>query len=209
MGEAKRRAKERELLENQLRRVDISRVAGAVKHVAAIVTKFPGKDCYIHASIGKCLLERLGVESKLVVGFAGWRVGEGTGDAILCLPISAEINLAEGFPCHAWIETGQDILDFTTYHFSLQAAILEKLHGQKVNVSWCPDFLLAKKKSVSSIKEFFFKDTGTGHYFYKRNLQLEAEMSKVNFGLTDDHVDLALAFYQASVADNYLSLKAA
>ncbi|NVN98874.1 MAG: hypothetical protein HXX17_06070 [Geobacteraceae bacterium] len=207
MGEANRRAKERERQAEQLRSVNMSRVAGAVRHVASIATKFPGKDCYIHASIGKSLLNRLGVESELVVGFAGWRVGEGSGDAILCMPVTREICLNEGFPCHAWIEIGHNILDLTTYQFSRQAATLEELDGNNVNVSWCPDFLQVKKESVSSVRDLILKNTWC--YYYERNLQFEREMSKVSFGLTDDHVDMALAFYQASVADNYLSLNAA
>lgn len=203
MGEAKRRAKERE----QLRSVNMSRVAGAVRHVASIATKFPGKDCYIHASIGKSLLKRLGIESELVVGFAGWRVGEGAVDAILCMPVTSEIFLNEGFPCHAWIEIGNYILDLTTYQFSRQAATLKELDGNNVNVSWSPDFLHVKKGSVSSVRDLIFKKTWC--YYYERNLQFEREMSKISYGLTDAHVDMALAFYQAFVADNYLSLDAA
>lgn len=142
----------------------------------------------------------------MIVGFAGWRVGEGFGDAILCVPVTREINLAEGFPCHAWLEIGHYILDFTTYQFSRQAAMLEELDC-KVNVSWGSDFLFAKKETVSSMLDLVSKNTWC--YYYERNLQLEQEMSKINFGLTDDHVDMALAFYQAAVADNYLSFKAA
>lgn len=204
MGEAKRRAKERERQEEQLRGVNMSSLAGAVRHVASVVTKYPGRDCYLHATIGKRLLERLGVKSNLVVGFAGWRVGEGVSDVILCLPVTREIFLNEGFPCHAWIEIGHYILDLATYQFSMQAAMFEELDG--VSVSWYPDFLFAKKESVSSMRDLISKDTW--RYYYERNLQLEQEMSKYEV-VTDDYVDMALAFYHAAVADNYLSLKAA
>lgn len=45
MGEAKRRANVRERQAEQLRGVNMSSVAGAVRHVASVVTKSPGRDC--------------------------------------------------------------------------------------------------------------------------------------------------------------------
>ena len=74
MGEAKRRAAAREKLKTIMEQVALPRLASAMRWLATAASENLGSDCYIHATIAQALLVHLGVETKIVVGYASWRV---------------------------------------------------------------------------------------------------------------------------------------
>lgn len=72
---------------------------------------------------------------------------------------------------HVWLETMDHVLDFTTYTLPAKAAALDLSDGGETNISWCPDFLFAPKRSISSKRALI--DGAAGSYFYERNLEVE------------------------------------
>ena len=144
--------------------------------VSAALQKFmaasasPGQDCYPRAVFAQSLLTRLGVDAKLVVGFTAWRIGNGDGDVIAHHPTS--VGHGAGFMFHAWLEIGNNILDFTTYQLRLKAAMIDAIDGFKTNVVWCPEYLYVPKTSVSSYN--LVRDKHAGLYHYKHDASTEA-----------------------------------
>jgi hypothetical protein len=74
MGEAKRR----KIMNQQLPPLDmksVEAVARALQKLTSAASENHGYDCYLHTLIGRHLLNKLGIKTNLVVGFAAWRVG--------------------------------------------------------------------------------------------------------------------------------------
>jgi hypothetical protein len=123
MGKEKRFERRRQ--REQLRNLDMPRLAAIVRNVASAISCSPGGDCYLHALIGMNILITLGVECRLTAGYAAWRVGNGNHDVLVHHPsvVTYSNGARLGFPYHTWIEVGNHILDFTTYHFHLKASL--------------------------------------------------------------------------------------
>ena len=115
MGESKRRAAEREQLNEAISQVDIPRLAAAIRKLATAASGHIGSDCYAHAAIAQVILAKLGVEARLVAGYAAWRVGDGDGDVILHAPAPGMVEQPGGVPYHMWLEIEDHLLDLTTY----------------------------------------------------------------------------------------------
>lgn len=77
MGQAKRRAQEREKQLAVIGAVDFARVASAIRRLATAASARHGSDCYVHAALAQAVLARLGVDSLITIGFSAFRVGEG------------------------------------------------------------------------------------------------------------------------------------
>jgi len=129
MGEAKRRAEARKKQEEILQLVDFPRLAEALRKLATAASGNLGADCYIHTAIAQAILLRLGVNAKVVVGYAAWRVGPGDADVILHAPVPGMVAQFGGLAYHAWLEIGYNIVDFTTYSLREKARQLDKLDG--------------------------------------------------------------------------------
>lgn len=168
----------------------IRAVSSALRRLATAASGNLGSDCYIHAAIAQKILYRLGVESKLVVGYAAWRVGGGDSDVILHAPLP-DMPVQDGAaPYHVWLEVGNKILDFTTYQLKAKAAHMDMLDGGKTDVAWCPDYLFVPKSSVSPIQKVI--QLRAGLYCYARNTALEA---KIIFAATPaDEADVSTAW---------------
>lgn len=170
MGEARTK---RQLREVELRivkqidsAVDLARVSSAIRKLAEAASSHVGADCYLHADLCRELLKQHGVESRLVIGFAAWRVGDGHGDVIVHAPLQGMAPQPEALPFHAWLEIGPAesahrlILDFSTYQLRRKAAELDALDGGDTNVNWCPDYLAALATDVSSLEDVTMKRRG-------------------------------------------------
>jgi hypothetical protein len=81
MGEAKRR----KIMGQQLPPLavkSVEAVARALQKLTASASENHGYDCYLHTFIGRHLLNKLGIKTNLVVGFAAWRVGSRMGQLL-------------------------------------------------------------------------------------------------------------------------------
>ena len=165
MGEAKRRAEARKKQEEALEKVDIPRLAGAIRKLAIAASDKFGADCYVHAAIAQAVLARLGVEASLVVGYAAWRVGEGDSDIIMHAPAPNMVDQPGGVIYHVWLEIGDKILDLTTYQLAEKARQLDLLDGGCTTVNWCPEFLFVDRDSRSKLRDVIH--LGTGLYYYE------------------------------------------
>lgn len=174
--------------------VDLSRVSSAIKRLATAASANLGSDCYIHAAIAQRILAKLGVESRIVVGYAAWRVGNGDSDVILHVPIPGMPVQEGGVAYHVWLEIGSKILDFTTYQLLDKAAHLDELDGETTDVVWCPDFLFVPKKSVSPLQKVI--QLRAGLYFYMRNTAVEEKIVLTAPTLDEDDVETAWLLYQ-------------
>lgn len=165
MGEAKRRAENRAEIKGALQRVDIPRLALAMRKLAIAASGHYGADCYVHAALPQVILAEQGVKSRIKIGFAGWRVGNGDGDVVMHRPVPGMIPQPGSGAYHVWLEVGQFLLDFTTYQLRDKAVQLDALDGGHTTVEWCPDYLFVPRKSVSGFWEV--TNRGAGLYYYE------------------------------------------
>lgn len=159
-------------------KVDLARLSVAMRKLANAASSARGADCYVHAALCKEIMSARGVESRLVVGFAAWRVGNEDGAVITHAPMpgmATQHPLA--LPFHAWLEVGdlysQDrvLIDFTTYQLKRKAAELDELDGGHTTVNWCPNYLAAPASKVSSMREV--SQLRAGMFFYEHNPTVE------------------------------------
>lgn len=146
-------------------------VAADVRRRVSALSSYHGGDCLLHAKVGQKLLREEGVETRLVVGEAAWRVGEGNGDVIAH---SRKCNTFAAFGneiFHTWLEHDGYVIDFTTYTLPVKARLMDATDGMRTNVVWCPEYLYVPKSSVSSYPEV--RDKHAGMYHYHRNSALE------------------------------------
>lgn len=82
----------------------LQRIADAVQKLSIASSELYGGDCYLHGALSQKLLEMNNIDSRIVVGFAAWRVGDGDGDVITHRP-QPGVALAPGSaPYHVWLE---------------------------------------------------------------------------------------------------------
>ncbi|MDR9836835.1 MULTISPECIES: hypothetical protein [Herbaspirillum] len=164
--------------------VDLHRVASSIKKLFNAASQHTGRDCYTIADLGRKLLLREGIQSaRLVVGFAGWRVGDGDADVISHIMMPGQRFQPASLPYHAWIEVDDNelpgkkvLIDFSTYSLPTKARMLDELDGGKTDVAWSPAFLVATEDQVSSYEET--ARLNAGKFFYVRIPQLEDFMKK-------------------------------
>lgn len=150
-----------------------SQIALSIRKLASAASSHEGSDCYTFANLAGHLLKHEGIESVLVVGHAAWRVSSGDSDVILHAPLSDIPYPMGAMPYHAWLEIPSAglIFDSTLYQLRKKASELDKQDGGHTTVDWCPDYLLAPKSSVSTLKDVI--QLTAGLFFYERNERLE------------------------------------
>ena len=168
----------------------IEKVGRAIRKLATAASSHLGSDCHLHASLGKQLLLKLGIESEVVSGYAAWRVGQSDGAVVShtarntgYLPPGAQ-----GFEYHTWLLAGESIIDLTTYQLRKKIAQLDALDGGNTVVQWCPDVLVIERHQVKTYKQV--AQDNTGDVYYERNAAVEAKLSN---GFALDHEDIAAA----------------
>jgi hypothetical protein len=173
---------------------DLPRISSALRRLATAASGNLGSDCYIHAAIAQGMLNRLGVTSKLVAGYAAWRVGNGDGDVILHAPLPHMPPQPEAVAYHVWLEAGNHLIDFTTYQLRRKALQMDKLDGGRTTVKWCPDYLFVPNKSVSPLLKVI--QLRAGLYHYVRVPVLEDKIITAAPSLDEDDVAAAWLLYQ-------------
>ena len=170
----------------------LQRVSVALQKFMAASTS-PGQDCYKHAVFAQSLLTRLGVvDTKVVVGFAAWRIGNGDGDVIAHHP--ALVGHGTGCMYHTWLEIGKNILDFTTYQLQLKAAMMDAIDGLETDVLWCPEYLYVPKTSASPFN--FVRDKHAGLYHYRFDASTEAMVRPAAEPADPADIEQLLQIYQ-------------
>jgi hypothetical protein len=170
-------------------RYDLSHISSALRRLAKAACENIGSDCYIHAAIAQTMLARLGLSSKLVAGYAAWRVGKGDGDVILHAPLPHMPPQPGAVPYHVWLESNNHLIDFTTYQLSRKAAQMDKLNGGRTNVKWCPDYLAVPKKTVSPLHSVI--QLRAGMFFYQQDAAIENVILSAAQPLDVDDVNTA------------------
>lgn len=161
MGEAKRK-RMAQVLANQMNsisdtpQINQQDVAHAVQKVVSAITDFHGADCLLlYAHVGASLLRSLGINARPVAGSAVWRVGDGDADVIshareIGGPKFVQQGAAQAHVFHAWIETDEAVIDFSTFTLRSKAQQLDAADGGSTTVNWCPSFIWQKKTSAIS-----------------------------------------------------------
>lgn len=174
LGEAKRRALARKLVNTSDDQVILSKLSAALRRLCTAASSHFGSDCYGHASIAQEILARLGLQAKIIAGYAAWRVGNGDSDVIIHAPMVGMVPQPGGVAYHVWLEVADNIVDFTSYQLRAKAAQLDALDGGTTTVIWCPDYLFVPKKSISSLRDV--TQLKAGMYNYSREPEVEARI---------------------------------
>ncbi len=190
MGEAKRR----QLRAEQLTALEdaVSRVASAVRRLASAASSRLGSDCYLHAELGRRLLEDEGFVCQRVTGFAAWRVGPGDGDVVSHTPKAALQHLPPGeigFAYHAWLTCQDYLIDLTTYQLRKKAADLDAADGGRTLVEWCPDHLLVPKRASHDYREVA-QSLRSGVFYYEPRPGLDVTLGS-QFELAPSDLSMA------------------
>ncbi|AQH05804.1 hypothetical protein A9R05_43085 (plasmid) [Burkholderia sp. KK1] len=181
-------------------KVNLQRVATAIRKLSEASSANIGRDCHLHAGLCQALLARLGIETTLVIGYAAWRVGNGDGDVINHFPVKTMVEQPKAHPYHAWLEFGNPtsrfriILDFTTYQLRRKAAELDALDGGHTTVEWCPEYLAVPFANVSSVDDV--RMLRAGLFYYERDVPLERQMLAQSEPPDQEDVDLLGHIYQ-------------
>ncbi len=179
MGEASRK---RARLEAQRKELEsaVEKVSHALIRLATAASAGVGSDCYPHAELGRILLGDLGFDFQTRVGFAAWRIGPQDGDVLShtlhnkgYLPPGAEV----GFAYHAWLETADWLVDFTTYQLRHKARELDAADGGHTLVEWCPAYLLLSRDQVRTYREVAMAP-GPGLAYYEASDELTRRMAQ-------------------------------
>ncbi|WP_425952937.1 hypothetical protein [Ralstonia pseudosolanacearum] len=206
MGEARRKkllqagAAPALTIEQIEQKAGLARISSAIRKLSEAASAHLGRDCYLHASMCREILALKGVESRLVAGFAAWRVGEGNSDVIVHGPTGNIVPQGGALPYHAWLEIGpaesrhRIILDFTTYQLREKAAQLDLLDGGHTTVSWCPNYLVATAAQLSSLSQVT-KDHA-GLFCYQRNEELERGIRDTAGGIDEADLRALILIYE-------------
>lgn len=150
----------------------LSGISVSLRKLTRAASEHYGADCASQAILAQAVLKQHGFETKLVAGYAAWRVGEGDSDVISHI-MNASIPEQQGaMVFHVWLEHGDRFLDFTTYQLKEKAAQLDALDGGSTQVDWCPEYIYTDKKDVSPVSDVL--QLHAGMYHYERNAQVES-----------------------------------
>jgi len=136
-------------------RVVFKRLAYALRKLTNSASQNIGADCLMQALLAQQILKEEGLDTKVVLGEAAWRIGPDDGDVITHSPTTggfAPVGI-KAMAYHAWLEWGTSIIDFTTHSLRVKAAQLDALDGGKTNVHWCPSYLFIPKRHARSLGE--------------------------------------------------------
>jgi hypothetical protein len=171
----------------------LPRISSALRRLATAASGNLGSDCYIHAAIAQEMLNRLGVMTKLVVGYAAWRVGSGDGDVIIHSPLPHMPPQPGAIAYHVWLEVENHLIDFTTYQLRRKAAQMDKLDGGSTTVTWCPDYLFVPRKSVSPLHAVI--QLHAGMFFYQQDMAIDKVIISAAQPLDGDDINNAWLLY--------------
>jgi len=145
-----------------------ARLACALQKLMTGASAQLGADCLLHAQLAQNLLGEEGVPTRLVLGEAAWRVGSGDGDVITHSPNVGGYPQtgAKAMAYHAWLESGGNIIDFSTHSLRTKAAQLDAFDGGKTSVEWCPPYLVLERSQSLTLKEVAQADSA-GVAFYR------------------------------------------
>jgi hypothetical protein len=201
MGEAATRKKRQLMAKLALNRLDMDKVALAVKTTCDALTDARGYDCQMYAQVGAGLLGRLGVTAKPVAGGAAWRVGPGDGDVLNHFPDR------QGSRCfrpdvampttmfHAWINVQDLLVDFTTWSLTQKAQQLDAADGGQTQVEWAPEYLCTPIESALPYRDVV-QGEGSGLFSYVRIEALERMIfAHCGDGAFDEAIAVALYTY--------------
>ena len=158
----------------------------------------------LHAKMAQSILHEEGVSTRLVVGEAAWRIGSGDGDVIthsLSVGGYAPVGV-KALAYHAWLETDESIIDFSTHSLRVKASQLDALDGGKTNVAWCPPYLVIDRSKSTSLKEVA-QAASEGVVWYQEHPGLHEFISKNGITKEADPQDrmlLRLIFDQPNIA---------
>lgn len=168
----------------------------AISQVVGAATNFHGADCLLYAGVAAKVLQTMGYPARMVAGSAVWRVGPGDGDVVShALEINAPgtVNSATFAPSnsgakalmfHAWVEVGEDIIDFTTASLADKAAQLDKMDRRHTQVDWSPQALwLQKNQCLDLLDVVNAPDAGVCAY------QRHESIEKIVMGKSLENVD--------------------
>ncbi len=166
--------------DNMLKKPNPERISIAIQKLASAASGHVGRDCLLHAVLAqKALKELEGVDTRLIIGFAGWRVGEGDSDVVLHAPMPGMVYQGEdALPYHAWLATKDYLIDLSTYQLRDKARQIDALDGGSTQVDWCPDFLVVKHKKISTLKQVAQLTAGT--FFYLYNAQMDRKLKETS-----------------------------
>ena len=190
MGEAARTKKHAQAQFTTLQEA-VGRVSAVLIKLASAASAHLASDCFLHAYLGKALLEDLGIQSELRAGYAAWRVGAGDSDVIAHvngLPGHLPVGVM-GFPYHVWLKSGAFLIDFTTYLLPQKAKALDKADGGQTTVEWNPLVLLLPHEQIVSFRSVA-RHPDAGVVYYERIEDVEQLVFSM---AVCDQSDLAVA----------------
>jgi hypothetical protein len=164
----------------------VKRLSIALQKLTQSSSLYLGSDCACHAYLAQKILTENGIECRVAIGAAAWRVGPNDGDVISHIPSRENILFkadTKAIPYHAWVETDSFIIDFSTHTLRLKASQLDALDGGHTTVEWNPEFLLLTKEEVKTYREVAQAPQGGVAFYQEIPALLEFMKSK---GFTDE-----------------------
>jgi hypothetical protein len=161
----------------------VEQLSKALQKLTTSASATLGSDCAVHAYLAHPVLVEHGIDCRVVIGAAAWRIGPNDGDVITHIPQHSQIAAAtknKAIPYHAWLENDSHIIDFSTHTLRLKAAQLDASDGGQTTVEWCPDYILISKTAVKPLHEVV-QEPNHGHAYYQEIPGLVGFMKSIGF----------------------------
>lgn len=169
----------------------LRRIADAVRKLSIASSELYGVDCYLHGALSQKLLQKNNIDSRIVVGFAAWRVGDGDGDVITHRPQPGVALMPGSAPYHVWLEItdqgGEGIFDITTYQLPDKARFLDALDGGHTTVSWSPSYIWTPRSNVSTFHAVV--QGAAGLFYYEESTQMRRVVLSHAKPIDDAHLE--------------------
>lgn len=169
----------------------LQRIADAVQKFSIASSELYGVDCYLHGALSQKLLQMNNIDSRIVVGFAAWRVGDGDGDVVTHRPQPGVALVPGSAPYHVWLEIadqGDDgIYDVTTYQLPDKARSLDALDGGHTTVSWSPSYIWMPRVNVSTFHAVV--QGAAGLFYYEESAQMRQVVLSHAKPIDDIHLE--------------------
>lgn len=174
--------------------------AAAVRKVTMATTQAPTTDCQFIAIVARDAMNRLGIEPRLLAGYAAWRVDGHDAGAVVANHPSINnkrycSNIENGFAGHVWLEHDNHIIDFTTFQLPFKIKQLDSIDGKRTSITWRPDYLWFPKKELISLRNVI-NGYQPGAY-YEKDYSLMRRLSAKPPEFDNQIIDLVLRAYES------------
>lgn len=185
-------------------------LAAALRKTIDEVSDAPFADCHLVALVARDVLRRMGINARIVAGYAAWRLDPADPAAVLmdhpdAIAVENKSKAHQSsFHGHVWLEVDDHIVDFTTYRFRQKIQWTDEIMGRKTQITWMPDYLwMPKRETLTRLEVINGFKVGA---WYQKDLSLLRYLNQHPPQYTPRIIDLVLEIYHMECTEEAIGL---